>query len=390
MSRFTEKNSNIYVEVTTAQSPKNERYICGDLLVVERTIDSTLVLLCDGIGSGPKAHLAARLCSSRLIENLRLGISLREACKSIIETMHAARYDNIPFSAFIIAYILYDGQTTILSYEMPPPLIVENSQAFLPEIRFYPFAGEEMGELLYKIDSTKSILLMSDGVTQAGIGCGYKQGWTSKGVRDFASHFLIQNDLINDLPQKILNNALSISKDALGDDTTAVLITCRPGSTLCIMTGPPRDNKMDTEIIKDFLSMDGDKIICGSSTAEMFSRETLIPVKMEHLPLSPFDPPSYSIKGIDLVTEGCITLNQTLNLLHESHLDQSDDSSVTNLVNYLNKADRIFILVGQASNESQSSSQIFKKIGLTPRLKVIENLVTQLKKMGKLAHIKYY
>ena len=390
MSRFSEKNTNIYVEVTTAQSPKNAGYLCGDLLVVERSIDATLVLLCDGIGSGAKAHLAARLCSSRLIENLRLGISLQEACKSIVETMHAARYDNIPFSAFIIAYILYDGQTTLLSYEMPPPLIVENSQAFLPEIRFYPFAGEKMGEFLYKFDSTKAILLMSDGVTQAGIGCGYKQGWTSKGVRDFASHFLIQDYLITDLPKKILDNALSISKEALGDDTTAVLITTRPGKTLCIMTGPPLDSRLDKEIIKDFLSMEGDKIICGSSTAEMFSRETLIAVKMEHLPLSPFDPPSYSIKGIDLVTEGCITLNQTLNLLHESALDHSDDSAVNTLVNYLNKADRIFILAGGASNESQSSSQIFKKIGLTPRLKVIENLVTQLKKMGKLAHIKYY
>ena len=390
MPLFSEKNSNIYVDVTTAQSPKNGRYICGDLLVVERSIDATLVLLCDGIGSGPKAHLAARLCSSRLIENLKLGISLREACKGIIETMHAARYENIPFSAFILAYILFDGQTTILSYEMPPPLIIENSQAFLPETRFYPFAGEQMGEILYRVDSSKSILLMSDGVTQSGIGCGYKQGWTSQGVRDFASHFLIQDSLINDLPEKILEHAAGISQGALGDDTTAVLITCRPGSTLCIMTGPPKDQKLDTEIIKDFLSMEGDKIICGSSTAEMFSRETLIPVKMEHLPLSPFDPPSYSIKGIELVTEGCITLNQTLNLLHETSIDRSDNSSVSTLVNYLNKADRIFILAGQASNESQSSSQIFKKIGLTPRLKIIENLVIQLKKMGKLAHIKYY
>ena len=110
-----------YIETSIAQKSKKTGNVCGDYILVERTPEATTTILADGIGTGIKAHIAAVMCASRLMELIRLGFTLREACRKIVDTMHEARTTDIPFAAFSVCRILNSGHATIMSYEIPEP-----------------------------------------------------------------------------------------------------------------------------------------------------------------------------------------------------------------------------------------------------------------------------
>ena len=108
--------------------------ICGDFVSIERTGEATTAVLADGIGTGVKARVAAVMYASRLMELIRLGFTLREACARVIDTMHEARTSDVPFAAFAVCRILNSGHATILSYEIPPPILVDRRlAAYLPQ-----------------------------------------------------------------------------------------------------------------------------------------------------------------------------------------------------------------------------------------------------------------
>ena len=116
--------------------------VCGDYVTIERTAEATTAILADGIGTGVKARVAAVMYASRLMELIRLGFTLREACQKVIDTMHEARTSDIPFAAFAVCRILNSGHATILSYESPSPYFVAKTlAAYLPEQRFSPWAS---------------------------------------------------------------------------------------------------------------------------------------------------------------------------------------------------------------------------------------------------------
>src|SRR5271165_399979 len=114
-----------YVETVMAQTAKHTDGVCGDFVIVDRTDEATTTILADGIGTGVKARVAAVMCANRLMELIRLGFTIREACAKILDTMHEARTADIPFAAFSICRVLNNGHATILSYEIPPPVLVD-------------------------------------------------------------------------------------------------------------------------------------------------------------------------------------------------------------------------------------------------------------------------
>ena len=102
-----------YITTILAQRPKRDGQVCGDYVTIERTPEATTVILTDGIGTGIKARVAAVMCASRLMELLRVGFTLREACQKLVETMHEARTADIPFAAFTVCRVLNNGQAMI-------------------------------------------------------------------------------------------------------------------------------------------------------------------------------------------------------------------------------------------------------------------------------------
>jgi hypothetical protein len=150
-----------------------------------------------------------------------------------------------------------------------------------------------------------------------------------------------------------------------------------------ILSGPPEFQHTDAQVIADFLESDGVKVVCGSTTAEVVSRHMNVTIRVDDNFDTGFTPPLYFIDGIDLVTEGAITLNQAYNLLGEKLDTMPKNSGVVKLCLLLQAADRIYFNIGKATNTGHDNLT-FRQMGILPRSTIIPLLVEKLKKAGKL------
>lgn len=157
------------------------------------------------MGTGVKANIAAVMNASRLMELLRLGFSLREACKKLVDTLHEARTSNIPFAAFSVCRILNSGHATIISYEMPSPILLSKHFAtYLPHQRFFTMGLEIISEVNCVLEYGDGIIMVSDGVSQAGMGRQFRMGWGIQNASYFIDGLLTQGIDIKEIPNKVL------------------------------------------------------------------------------------------------------------------------------------------------------------------------------------------
>jgi hypothetical protein len=378
-----------YIETIVAQAPKRAGMICGDVVSVERTGEATTAVLADGIGTGVKARVAAVMYASRLMELIRLGFTLREACARVIDTMHEARTADVPFAAFSVCRILNSGHATILSYEIPAPILVDRRlAAYLPTPRSYPLGLEMIAETNCTLDSGDGIILVSDGVSQAGLGHMYRMGWGISLVSDFVNGCLLQGTDLRDVPAMILGRVKEISGATYGDDTTCLLLLSREANVLNILTGPPSKKGKDDAVVREFVEAKGTKVVCGSTTTEIVARQLKTTVAIEEMTGDYHKPPSYQIKGVDLATEGAVTLNQVYNILDEPEEGLERHSSVSDLYRLLKDADTINFFVGTAANPGHRAIA-FKQMGVLPREAIVGLLIEKLRGMGKLVNLEY-
>lgn len=389
MSNQDPSNPRKYIEVAIAQSAKRTGKVCGDYVIVERTQEATTTIVADGIGTGIKARVAAVMCASRLRELMRLGFSLREACTKLVNTMHEARTSDIPFAAFSVCRVLNNGLATIISYEIPQPILINSRlAAYLPKPHFISVGLEMVGEVDYVLDYGDGVVLVSDGVSQAGLGHQYRLGWGIQGAGDFVNGCLSKGTDLKEIPGKILAQVKDISGATYGDDVTCVLLFCREAKTLNVLTGPPGNKANDTRVVREFMAMKGLKVVCGSTTAEMVARVNGAKISMNEISDAYHKPPSYQIPEIDYATEGAITLNQVYNILEERPESLDKDSSVSELYKLFHSCDTINFAIGTATNPGHESI-VFRQMGVFPRDVIVQLLAEKLKKIGKLVNLSY-
>jgi serine/threonine protein phosphatase PrpC len=371
------------------QKNKKEHTVCGDYCVCERTSAGMIYVLCDGVGSGIYANISAITCASRILELFRGGMSIRMISETVAESMHRARKDDIPFSAFSTAVILPDGQFTVYSYESPSPVLIQDNHSVVLAPRFYTVSFEVIGESSGIFHTGDSLLLFSDGISQAGLGHGYGMGIGSDGVSNYINRNYKPNDNIAELPQLIVEMCKAVSAGNHEDDTSLALLNCREANELTLLTGPPSKQSMCGSYAADFKNMPGQKIICGSTTTDIIAQELGLEVKTLSMGKSMGQLPEYSIEGIDLVSEGAITLNQVYNILDVPTEQLSGNSVAERLCLMLHRADVIHMMIGNASN-SAHDDLIFKQAGVHVRKTIIRQIAEKLKSTGKLVIERYY
>jgi hypothetical protein len=173
-----------------------------------------------------------------------------------------------------------------------------------------------------------------------------------------------------------------------GDDCTAILASCRPGITVNILTGPPAHRADDRTLVGRFLQSEGRKVVCGATTAKIVGQRLGVSLEVEQSE-SLIAPPTYRLKGVDLVTEGAVTLNQAYNILDEDPTEYEEESGVTHLCDLLHGADRVNIFLGMARNPA-SGDIAFRQQGILPRIKVVPLLAERLRQQGKLVVVEKF
>jgi len=378
----------IHVEIDSQQISKRTGTPCGDVIGWERTPAHTTLVVSDGLGSGVKANIAATMCVSRVLELLRNGYSLRKAFSSVAQTMNQAMGTDLPYAVFTVVRVLIDGVTSVLSYEMPEPLLVTHKYSNVLKTRTVNMENSLIHEANCHLDPGEGILICSDGISQAGLGSGLPSGWGVDGISRHIQALVTGGYSPREIPDQVVAEAKKLWGRKLGDDCTTALAYCRRGRTVNILTGPPTRRDKDHETVRRFMLMEGSKVVCGGTTAQVVARALGVQVVMEPTPQSLLAPPRSFIENVDLVTEGAVTLNQVYNVLDEDAEAFDEESGVTELHELLKDADRINLLVGSAINPATGDIS-FRQRGILTRQAIVPLITAKLEKLGKLVVVEY-
>jgi hypothetical protein len=376
--------SYLHYDIIQKQSSKGNGVACGDHIDYFRTDEGLHLVLTDGLGSGIKANISARMCSQRIISLMQNGASMREAFSSMADNMNKIWGKGHPFAVFSIARILNNGETTVLSYEIPPPVVISKYSAVVVSDEVYTIGKAIIHESYCTLKEGEGLMMVSDGITQAGLGCGLVNGWEIEGVARFITNKIMTTELsVPDMAEEVHNHARRLWKDTKGDDCSVAIAHVRKGISINVFSGPPSNKELDPEVVSDFMAQEGIKVACGGTTSQVLARELNRRLEMLSDKQNALSPPKYKIKGINLVTEGIVTLNQVYNILGDDTSDLADESSVYELNSLLNMADRISFTIGHAENLGSGELQ-FKQQGILKRKTIIPLIIEKLRKSGKL------
>jgi hypothetical protein len=206
------------------------------------------------------------------------------------------------------------------------------------------------------------------------------------GFAAFINRNLLKGTRLEDILSSALQEIWNISGGKNCDDVSIAALACREANTVNILTGPPSSNKSDVDFVGSFMEADGLKAVCGSSTAEMVSRCIGKSVDIVGTSTSYLQPPMYKIDGIDIVTEGAVTLNQLYNILGEVLEMIEESSCVSDLCRLIKSSDIVRFYMGEAENLGHKSIT-FKQMGIIPRHQIVPLIAQRLKAMGKLVEL---
>lgn len=371
----------LHADVTIRQRCHPGELLCGDVVRVVRTPATTTVILADGIRKGINANLAAEMAAARLAGLLDAGFSLRSAMQRIARTMEGFRRDTGPFAALVVLQMRPTGACVMLSYAAPPPILVQARRA--TSLTQIPIPDTDaMHESRVELEPGDDILLMSDGVTESGMGPRSPGGWRDAELLSFInrSYEAAAVDVAGD----ILDEAQARDAEGGRDDATVVRVHTRAARVAVLLSGPCANPLQDTAVVNRFLGMEGEKIVCGGTTASIVARET--GKTLESIPLQDTPhgaPPGITLDGVDLATEGIMTLNQTCNVLSSPASDEEPETDAERLAERLRRVDRIHILVGGAQNPA-NENRTARRLGIQPRRDALARLQGLLEGMGKL------
>ena len=373
-------NDYLHHDVHVASSARDQAAACGDLIRVLRREAVSYVILADGQGSGIQAAIAAELHAGRLHSALEQGRDLGQAFAATVAVLAGQRGRDRMWAAVNIARVRGDGSVTVLSYDAPPAILWADGRAMVLPRSPLPAGQDLVHEARYRLRAGEHLLLVSDGLTEVGLG-GPDGPWGIEGL----CTAIDQHDRASPetLPETLVGLAgLRAHRAGTGDDMSAALISCRPGIVVEVLSGPPSRRADAPRVVADFLAAPGIKVICGASTAAMVAEQ--MGQRLEVLQQAGgLAPPPSRLPGITLVCEGVVTLNQVLNVIDEDNQAFEHRDAVSDLHHLLRTADRIRFRHGPG-RRSDADSLDFRRQHILARPLVLERLAERLRNQGKL------
>jgi len=382
MKRFT-------VDVLGRNFFKRGEDICGDSYKVFRTADSIVVVLSDGLGSGVKANVLSTL-TVEIVGGLVSGdISTHEVVETLIASLPVCKWRGIAYSTFSILRIYDTGQAVLVEYDTPVSVRIRKGGDIVPitgsEIEVL---DKTIRESHFRLRPGDMVVQMSDGIIHAGVGATLAMGWQEEGVQKYLRHLSSLYEGEPDrIAQSVMNQAMDLWLHEPGDDGTVVVSRYRQAVNTTVITGPPSDPKMTPRVMNEFLASEGSKVVAGGTTSHLIADRLKTELEVDMRYLNSDLPPVGKIKGIDLVTEGMLTLNRAAEYLRDG-APVNTDNAATRLVQVLEKSDGITFMVGTARNPAHQNANFPPEMLL--RRTVVETLVATLRAKDKEVVVRYY
>lgn len=389
---------NIRIETGYESITKYEEELCGDKVEILRNEESVVVVLADGLGSGVKANILATLTSKIIATMLNEGAEIDECVRTIASTLPVCRERGIAYSTFTILQINYSGEAYLAEFDNPATLMVRSGKVETLPKTLRLLDDKNIYECRFHVRPDDMFILFSDGVIHAGVGKLLNLGWQEENIKEY-----IQKALKNNLTARTLARQLVSACDCLymqkpGDDATVAAVRVLSPVEARVMVGPPVNPSSDREVVSKLLSGEGKKVVCGGTTSQIVSRELGKELMVSFEYYNTAVPPTGYIEGIDLTTEGVLTLGKTLDIIKQySSLNAKSGETIN-----LNKKDgasrlakllleectEVLFFVGRAMNPAHQNPDL--PLSLSIKLRLVEDIAQQLKSLGKDVSLEYY
>lgn len=371
--------------------------LCGDHVdVVAQGENSTVIVLADGLGSGVKASILSTLTSKMISTMMAEGISIEESVSAIAQALPICSVRGVAYSTFTIIHIIDNSIAELIQYDNPHVL-------FFRDGKICDYGKTEMnidGKKLYKSEislrENDIFVAMSDGCPHAGIGIAYNFGWKTEEIAEFLEPLTVGDFTAKTLATILVDECYKLYGEKPGDDATACVVRIRKRAPVNLLFGPPSNRDDADRMMSLFFSKEGKHIVCGGTTSTIAAKYLRKPLKTSLKFESSDVPPIAEIEGVDLVTEGVITVNKVLEYAkdyldsNESYMHWGYKRDGASLICRLlfEEATDINFYVGRAINPAHQNPQL--PINFNIKMNLVKELSECLEKMGKKVKVSYF
>ncbi len=383
-----------FVDFASGSLNKAGEELCGDKVEFCRSDDSVITVLSDGLGSGVKANILATLTAKIAVTMLKEGLSIEEVVDTVIHTLPVCQVRKLAYSTFTIVKVEKDGTCYVVEFDNPSIFFIQEGKVQQLKSELLEINGRKIKESRFNIEEGDTLVFVSDGVIHAGAGMILNLGWGWHEVAEY-----LEKNIDIALSSKGITNQLLGACDALyaekpGDDTTVVTMKMIKPKEAVLFAGPPQNKAHDKEVVKSLTGCSGRKIVCGGTAANIVSRElgTEMETSLEFVDRS--IPPIAKIKGIDLVTEGVLTVRAAVERLNRIKTSNNLDflyekNGAAKLARILfEDCTHLKMLIGRAINPAHQNPDFPEDLSI--KLGVSKELKAVLESLGKIVEIEYF
>lgn len=386
-----------FIDTAFDSLKKHGEELCGDMVEIIKLNNSTIIVLADGLGSGVKANILSTLTSRIAGTMIKGGADISETVQTIINTLPICKVRNLAYSTFTIIKIDDDGNANIIEYENPPFFLIRNGQSIKVPKKEIVINDRKLLESNFKVIENDVLAVVSDGVINAGIGNTLNMGWQWNDVENYLVRSSNSKKCAKNVSRDLIDDCWYLYGGKPGDDATAVGIKIKLPQYVDLFTGPPEDSKQDSYVIDRLMKGKGKKIICGGSSANIAERELKRKLIVDTQCINSSIPPTSTMYGIDLITEGAVTLNKAIQIIRnyadsllqdgrEYELNGQDGASKLAKI-LIEECTHLTMWVGRAQNYAYASEDFEIDIGL--KLRLIQELCWIMNELGKSVKVNY-
>ncbi len=371
--------------------------LCGDHVdVVERDDSSTVIVLADGLGSGVKASILSTLTSKIISTMMAAGMPIEECVSTIAATLPICSLRGVAYSTFTIIHLIDNEIAEIIQYDNPQVIILRDNVNYDYPKTEMNIGGKKIYKTTLRLEENDIFVAMSDGCPHAGIGMSYNFGWKYEDIVSFMETVSVSGLTAKNLATLLVDECDKLYGGKPGDDATACIVKIRRREPMNILFGPPSNRDDGDRMMSLFFSKEGKHIICGGTTSSIAAK--YLGKRVE--PTLNFEdsdiPPIAKIEGVDLVTEGVITVNRVLEYARDylmdnemyEHWNYKRDGASLICRLLFEEATDINFYVGRAINPAHQNPEL--PINFSIKMNLVEELSKCLKKMGKRIKVSYF
>ena len=389
--------NDLWTEAGFVSLNKAGETLCGDRVEIAGGGETDLTLvLADGLGSGVKANILATLTSKIVCTLAGGGMPIEECVATVASTLPVCSVRQVAYSTFSILRIVENRTARLIQFDNPATIVLRGGEPYDYPVSTRVISGKTIRESSFSVENGDVLIAVSDGAEYAGVGRALNFGWTRENIARFASANYLPENSAKTTAGLIAEECGRLYGGKPGDDTTVAVVRVRRRHPVNLVVGPPASREQDMKMMNLFFAKEGSRIVCGGTTGQLaaaYLGKPLLPSL--HYP-DPNVPPISAIEGVDLTTEGVVTLSRVLTYAQD-FLDRAklapvwatgrDGASLIARELFENATD-INFFVGLAINPAHQNPDLPITFGIKQQL--IQNLAGCLEQMGKHIRLSYF